>query len=243
MLKTMRQFPDVAVARRLLAVAGLGPDPAAGGWSADRRAVDSVLGADDRATGRATDRASDRATGRSAPEVLAALTLVTGLRADLEQTERELIALARDRGTSWRAVATALGLSSRQAAEQRWLRLQAAAGRGREPGSVRRQRERQQKFDSAAGEDVVALRREAARLRTRLLRRPYRPDPRDPHQAAIRLAAQTLAAADQAPPGGLYDLVRYAVADLRRVPVGRLGRPLAQARDRVATLAHRSPPN
>lgn len=213
----MRQFPDVTVAR-----------PAAGHWSADRQAIDDVLG-----------------TGRTAPEALAALTLVTELRTDLDRAERQLITQARERGASWRVVATALGLSSRQAAEQRWLRLRAgeeAVDRARDAGSVRRQRHRQQKLDEVTGEDVVALRREAARLRTRLIRRPYRPDPRDPHLAAVRLAARTLSAADQASPGALYDLVRLAVADLRGVPAGNLGRPLTEARDRVATLARR-PPN
>lgn len=230
----MRPTPDVAAARRRLAAARAAgaahPDPPAGSWSADRRAIDDVLQAD-----------------QQPPEVLAALTLVTELRADLDRAERQLIAIARERGAGWRAVAAALGLGSRQAAEQRWLRLRAAETRDRtrDPGAVRRRAMRQRKIDATVGTEVAALRREATRLHDRLGRRPDRrdpPDPRDPHRAAIRLAERTLSAIEDASPGALYDLARHAVDDLQRVPDGFLGRPVAQARDRVAALAQRPGP-
>ncbi|ALG08102.1 hypothetical protein [Kibdelosporangium phytohabitans] len=56
-------------------------------------------------------------------ELLAALVVLRRLREDLARWEPELITAARGLGTSWAAIAPALGLASRQAAERRYLRL------------------------------------------------------------------------------------------------------------------------
>ncbi|GAA4003407.1 DUF3156 family protein [Allokutzneria multivorans] len=62
--------------------------------------------------------------GAATPEeVLAALTLLRGLREELAAWEPRLITAAREGGTSWVRLAPALGVASRQAAERRYLRL------------------------------------------------------------------------------------------------------------------------
>ena len=59
----------------------------------------------------------------SAGQVLSALVLLRRLRDELAGWEPQLIAAARDLGTSWAELAPALGVASRQAAERRYLRL------------------------------------------------------------------------------------------------------------------------
>jgi len=59
-------------------------------------------------------------------EVLAALTALHRLRDELTELEPDLIATARRQGVSWAALAKALGVASRQAAERRYLRLRPA---------------------------------------------------------------------------------------------------------------------
>ncbi|MCE7009811.1 HSP18 transcriptional regulator [Kibdelosporangium philippinense] len=59
----------------------------------------------------------------SSTELLAALVVLRQLRDDLARWEPALITAARELGTSWAAIAPALGLASRQAAERRYLRL------------------------------------------------------------------------------------------------------------------------
>jgi hypothetical protein len=56
-------------------------------------------------------------------QVLAALSLLRWLRAELDTWEPLLIAAARELGTSWAHLAPALGVASRQAAERRYLRM------------------------------------------------------------------------------------------------------------------------
>jgi hypothetical protein len=180
-----------------------------------RQAIDAVL----------------RADPPSAGDTLAALPLVAELRADLDRLEQQLIALARERRASWRQIAVALGLASRQAAEQRYLRLQAASGK--DPAGVRAQRRRQRTADDTAGAEVHALRTQVFLLRNRLSGGAGPP--------AVRLAEQTLAAATDAPPGALYDLARLAVSDLRTVSRSVLGRPATEALERLASMAERRP--
>jgi hypothetical protein len=60
---------------------------------------------------------------RPAAEVIAALTDLRQLRAELDAWEPELIAAARAAGASWVELAPVLGVASRQAAERRYLRL------------------------------------------------------------------------------------------------------------------------
>jgi acid phosphatase family membrane protein YuiD len=69
-------------------------------------------------------------------ELIAALALIPAMREDLDATERAAIDAARRCGASWAEIATALGLRSRQAAEQRRLRLDGSIA-GRDAGAVR----------------------------------------------------------------------------------------------------------
>lgn len=58
-------------------------------------------------------------------DLIAALTLVPHLRAEVDSLEAGLVNLARDRGMTWQAIAFGLGLGSAQAAKQRFERLAA----------------------------------------------------------------------------------------------------------------------
>jgi hypothetical protein len=153
-------------------------------------------------------------------EALAALALVADLREDLDVAERRLIGGLRDRGVSWQEIAGALGLRSRQAAEQRWLRLSGSAGR--DAAGARAERRRQRSTDIAAGEEVVELRAAVAALYHRLGR-----------GTALALPRRTLQAALNASPGALFDLARLAVTDLSGVS---LDGPASAALDRVRGL-------
>lgn len=59
--------------------------------------------------------------------LIATLTALRHLRDELASWEPRLIATARRHGTSWASLAPALGVTSRQAAERRYLRLQPSA--------------------------------------------------------------------------------------------------------------------
>src|SRR4051812_13715994 len=61
--------------------------------------------------------------------ILEALVMLRRVQERLAATEPELIAAARRAGVSWQALAPALGVASRQAAERRYLRA-ASAGDG-----------------------------------------------------------------------------------------------------------------
>jgi hypothetical protein len=86
----------------------------------------------------------------SAHQVTAALTLLRELRTELATWEPQLIAAARDLGVSWADLAPALGVTSRQAAERRYLRLRPSPSTGT-TGDQRVQAER----DKRAGERAV----------------------------------------------------------------------------------------
>jgi hypothetical protein len=142
----------------------------------------------------------------SAADLLEALTRLRAVREQLAGWEPELAAAARERGASWAALAPALGVGSRQAAERRFLRLRPSAT-GEATGEARVRAER----DRRAGERAVAswARRNAGPLR--------------------RLAAQ-VGAVDALPPSGRrrVDRVQEALGD--DDPVSLLG-PLAAAQD------------
>ncbi|MEU4248944.1 HSP18 transcriptional regulator [Amycolatopsis sp. NPDC026612] len=95
-------------------------------------------------------------------QVLAALSGLRLLRDELASWEPELITAARAAGASWVALAPALGVASRQAAERRYLRLQPSRS-GEKTGEARVDAER----DRRAGERAVAdwARRNSAILR------------------------------------------------------------------------------
>ena len=62
--------------------------------------------------------------------VLAALTLLTAARAELDQSEAALLFTARSQGLSWPRISRAMGLGSPQAAQQRFDRV---SGRAQSP--------------------------------------------------------------------------------------------------------------
>jgi len=59
-----------------------------------------------------------------AEELRAALALLTAARAEMDQLEAGLLFVARCEGLEWADVAAAMGLNSRQGAQQRLERLQ-----------------------------------------------------------------------------------------------------------------------
>ncbi|MER7457866.1 hypothetical protein [Micromonospora sp. NPDC126480] len=150
------------------------------------------------------------------PSELDLLTEVRAARARLDDEELTLIDRARHAGATWAQVAAALGLASRQAAEQRRQRLAAAV------------RARRTADDAPFGPRIAALRAAIAEL-DRWIAADRRWDRRF---AAAPLVRRTVTAALDAPPGPLHSLARHVVADLaaagpRRVPARP--RALAQA--------------
>lgn len=95
-------------------------------------------------------------TGTGAPcsgeDALEALVALHELREQLLAWEPVLIEAARDDGIAWARLAPALGVTSRQAAERRYLRLRPAAG---SPGLTREERV-QAARDERAGDRAVA---------------------------------------------------------------------------------------
>ena len=98
------------------------------------------------------------------PELLAALTALRELRDQLTEWEPSLIGAARACGVTWTEIAPALGLTSRQAAERRYLRLNPSSGE--EPETTREQRVHSAR-DKRSGDRAVAgwARENAAELR------------------------------------------------------------------------------
>ncbi|MEV7097769.1 HSP18 transcriptional regulator [Amycolatopsis sp. NPDC051045] len=103
-----------------------------------------------------------RAGAADQDQVLTALAGLRLLREEVASWEPELITAARAAGASWVALAPALGVASRQAAERRYLRLQ-PSHTGEKTGEARVDAER----DRRAGDRAVAdwARRNSAILR------------------------------------------------------------------------------
>jgi hypothetical protein len=94
---------------------------------------------------------ADRAAA-DGPALLAALVALRDLREEIASWEAPLIAAARDAGVSWADLAPALGLSSRQAAERRYLRLRPSG-----PADARSVEDRvRDERDRRAGDRAVA---------------------------------------------------------------------------------------
>lgn len=90
-------------------------------------------------------------TGATDPaELLTALTVLRLLREELASWEPRLITAAREQGVSWASLAPALGVTSRQAAERRYLRLRPSTT-GETTGEERVRAER----DKRAGDRAV----------------------------------------------------------------------------------------
>src|SRR3954454_3421946 len=92
-----------------------------------------------------------RARAADHEQLLAALAVLRLLREELAAWEPELITAARAAGASWVALAPALGVASRQAAERRYLRLR-PSDTGEATGEARVRAER----DRRAGDRAVA---------------------------------------------------------------------------------------
>jgi hypothetical protein len=147
------------------------------------------------------------------------LRAIAAARARLDTRELAALDNARRQGATWAEIADALGVGSRQAAEQRRQRLTAAA--------ARRSRSRQQDLDIAYGQRIVALRAAVAALHRRI-GADRRWDSRFVRAALVR---DTVAAAVEAVPGSLFYLASAAVADLGDDAVPGFPAPLQAAAD------------
>ncbi|MEV4349869.1 hypothetical protein AB0J83_35880 [Actinoplanes sp. NPDC049596] len=147
-------------------------------------------------------------------EGLKELRKIPEARARLDAEELALIDQARRAGATWSDIAAALGLSSRQAAEQRRLRLAAAAARPDGPEEF--------------GDRVAQLRQAAAELHRRV-GADRRWDRRFVRAALVR---DTLATAVDAPGGALFALVAAAIDDLSEA-AGSMPGPTRAAIDRL----------
>ncbi|MHA4951266.1 hypothetical protein ACX27O_28490 [Micromonospora sp. SD19] len=126
------------------------------------------------------------------------LAEVRATRARLDEQELEIIDRARHDGATWAQIATALGLGSRQAAEQRRQRLVAARW------------SRRQQLDLRLPPQVAALRTAVADL-ARWIGADQRWDSRFRGAALVR---STVEAALDAAPGSLYALAVHLATDL-----------------------------
>lgn len=100
--------------------------------------------------------------GADEDEALDALQALHTLRDQLSTWEPMLIEAAREAGVSWARIAPALGVTSRQAAERRYLRL-----RPNEDSALTREQRVQATRDERAGDRAVAVwaRQNASELR------------------------------------------------------------------------------
>ncbi|WP_432947370.1 hypothetical protein ACQPXM_10750 [Kribbella sp. CA-253562] len=105
------------------------------------------------------DVVARRADGVDRTDLLAALQRIRSLRQQLTAWEPQLIDAARAVGVSWADLAPALGVASRQAAEKRYLRLNADAEAPAMTGEQRVQATRDQRAGDRA---VVAWARDNA---------------------------------------------------------------------------------
>lgn len=163
------------------------------------------------------------------------LTELAGIaaeRATLDRRERDLIDRARRDGATWAQIAEALGLASRQAAEQRRQRLSAAARRAAT-------------FDDPRyGDRMIRLRAAIG-----VLDRQIAADPLwDARFTRAELVRGTVRAAVEAPPGALFALARAAAADLAeaaarppeplRAAVGELLQAVRESIERRVSTDH-----
>jgi hypothetical protein len=120
----------------------------------------AVLG--DLRAGHPQSPTSSEPDAATAAVLLEALALLRGLREHIAGWEPELITAARAAGASWAQLAPALGVTSRQAAERRYLRLR-PTDTGETTGEARVQAARGQRAGDRAVTDWA--RANAATLR------------------------------------------------------------------------------
>jgi hypothetical protein len=152
-------------------------------------------------------------------DALEALRAIPAERARLDAAELDLVDRSRRAGATWSDIASALGLTSRQAAEQRRLRLATSVTRLR-----------QQTLDDGLVAPIADLRAAAVDL-DRRIGADRRWDTRFPRAELVRM---TLTAALTAPPGALFALVNDAAGDLLGCAT-ILPRPTQAAVDRLRT--------
>jgi hypothetical protein len=148
---------------------------------------------------------------------LEALPSIVGLREQLDRCELMLIESARASGASWTRVAEALGLGSRQAAEQRFLRLSGQSTRDtRDAGAARAARRGQRSVDAVYGTGITGLRSAVRRALARMALDPAW----DKRFARAALCRNSLAMAADAQPGALFALTEHVLVDLAAAPAG-----------------------
>ncbi len=145
------------------------------------------------------------------------MTELRGARIRLDEQELELIDRVRYAGVTWAQIAEALGLSSRQAAEQRRQRLAAA------------QRSRRRELDLRYSSRIAALRAAVSDLQ-RWIDADRDWDARFRRAALVR---RTAADALDAAPGSLYALALHLVGDLAEVGDTRLPVPVQAVARRI----------
>jgi len=145
---------------------------------------------------------------------LADLSALPAQRHELDQRALDLIDRARHAGATWGEIAVALGLASRQAAEQRRQRLRSAI------------RSRREELDPRG---IASLRAAAVDL----LRHIEADRSWSGRFTRAPLVRSTLEAAVDAAPGGLFALTEQALSDLRTARATGVPRPLRAA---AATL-------
>jgi hypothetical protein len=139
----------------------MGADPEKAEYDAAYQQLRGRHGTDETAAGEALallhlvlSEVGDTPTGEAAiapADLLAALTVLRHLREQLSAWEPRLITAARQLGVSWAGLAPALGVTSRQAAERRYLRLRPSET-GEQTGEERVRAERAKR----AGDRAVA---------------------------------------------------------------------------------------
>ncbi|MER5705057.1 hypothetical protein ABT023_24335 [Micromonospora sp. NPDC002296] len=158
------------------------------------------------------------------PEVTE-LTNVAVDRARLDERELELIDRARHAGATWGQIAAALGLGSRQAAEQRRQRLAA----------VRRSRRHER--DLGYSTRIAAIRGAVLDLQ-RWIDADRRWDTRFGRAALVRKTAEAALDAD---PGSLYALASLLALDLTEAGRERLPGPVQAVAARFDDLLSTKP--
>ncbi|MER6443452.1 type III effector protein [Streptomyces sp. NPDC001185] len=98
-----------------------------------------------------TARSAESTPGNDAQQAIAALLLLREVREQLADWEPALIETARQAGASWADLAHPLGVSSRQAAERRYLRV-----RPGEAGHTKEQRVQATRHARAADRSVAS---------------------------------------------------------------------------------------
>ncbi|NBE79877.1 hypothetical protein [Micromonospora rubida] len=158
------------------------------------------------------------------PEVTE-LAGVTADRARLDERELELIDRARHAGATWVQIAAALGLGSRQAAEQRRQRL----------AVVRRSRRHERDLGYSAR--IAAIRGAVSDLQ-RWIDTDRRWDARFGRATLVRKTAEAALDADPSP---LYALATLLAVDLRQADGERLPAPVRAIAARLDDLLSTKP--